>query len=127
MIRRPPRSTLFPYTTLFRSETGAGQFDHAHHDLLVLAVWREETLLQQLIDLFDGVELLVEGEVAGELVAPVGYLEDRPWLGLVLLGVYLDHPDLIRPLVSQLPYRRVLREETIPIGPPVPWAHRTEE
>src|SRR2546429_5983347 len=26
MIRRPPRSTLFPYTTLFRSEAGA-QFD----------------------------------------------------------------------------------------------------
>src|SRR5256885_15933119 len=23
MIRRPPRSTLFPYTTLFRSRTGA--------------------------------------------------------------------------------------------------------
>src|SRR3989441_13141848 len=23
MIRRPPRSTLFPYTTLFRSETGS--------------------------------------------------------------------------------------------------------
>src|SRR3712207_8965553 len=23
MIRRPPRSTLFPYTTLFRSESGA--------------------------------------------------------------------------------------------------------
>src|SRR2546429_9241152 len=23
MIRRPPRSTLFPYTTLFRSETAA--------------------------------------------------------------------------------------------------------
>src|SRR5260221_5239391 len=23
MIRRPPRSTLFPYTTLFRSERGA--------------------------------------------------------------------------------------------------------
>src|SRR3712207_7216726 len=27
MIRRPPRSTLFPYTTLFRSE--AEQHDHA--------------------------------------------------------------------------------------------------
>src|SRR2546422_7803213 len=25
MIRRPPRSTLFPYTTLFRSLTTAGQ------------------------------------------------------------------------------------------------------
>src|SRR3712207_8321960 len=24
MIRRPPRSTLFPYTTLFRSRTGGG-------------------------------------------------------------------------------------------------------
>src|SRR2546430_13093479 len=24
MIRRPPRSTLFPYTTLFRSEEGEG-------------------------------------------------------------------------------------------------------
>src|SRR2546430_10153759 len=28
MIRRPPRSTLFPYTTLFRSCSGAGT--HAH-------------------------------------------------------------------------------------------------
>src|SRR2546428_3865305 len=27
MIRRPPRSTLFPYTTLFRSETGPGSMD----------------------------------------------------------------------------------------------------
>src|SRR3712207_8834620 len=25
MIRRPPRSTLFPYTTLFRSDQGAQQ------------------------------------------------------------------------------------------------------
>src|SRR2546422_3546404 len=25
MIRRPPRSTLFPYTTLFRSPPGLGQ------------------------------------------------------------------------------------------------------
>src|SRR5215217_8394047 len=29
MIRRPPRSTLFPYTTLFRSNAHAG---HALHD-----------------------------------------------------------------------------------------------
>src|SRR5258705_10184939 len=28
MIRRPPRSTLFPYTTLFRS-TGGGSLDEA--------------------------------------------------------------------------------------------------
>src|SRR5687768_17811866 len=32
MIRRPPRSTLFPYTTLFRSRVGVcgGGFDLAH-------------------------------------------------------------------------------------------------
>src|SRR2546426_7824251 len=28
MIRRPPRSTLFPYTTLFRSPYGAGEWHH---------------------------------------------------------------------------------------------------
>src|SRR2546429_3252638 len=33
MIRRPPRSTLFPYTTLFRSDVPDGQpGDPAAHD-----------------------------------------------------------------------------------------------
>src|SRR2546430_10113608 len=31
MIRRPPRSTLFPYTTLFRSRSGAAQRAAGHH------------------------------------------------------------------------------------------------
>src|ERR1039458_728494 len=33
MIRRPPRSTLFPYTTLFRSDEEHQQHDHSrdHH------------------------------------------------------------------------------------------------
>src|SRR3712207_8147420 len=30
MIRRPPRSTLFPYTTLFRSEGGHGRAADQH-------------------------------------------------------------------------------------------------
>src|SRR3712207_6910354 len=29
MIRRPPRSTLFPYTTLFRSEEGTYEIERA--------------------------------------------------------------------------------------------------
>src|SRR5438034_11702804 len=29
MSRRPPRSTLFPYTTLFRSPAGGSQREHA--------------------------------------------------------------------------------------------------
>src|SRR5437899_7024340 len=42
MIRRPPRSTLFPYTTLFRSLDATG---HRHRGLLSaadLAAWRPE-------------------------------------------------------------------------------------
>src|SRR5256885_13138212 len=30
MIRRPPRSTLFPYTTLFRSPSGSEAAEHVH-------------------------------------------------------------------------------------------------
>src|SRR2546423_9171489 len=39
MIRRPPRSTLFPYTTLFRSniQTGAERMPHDLSHLRVLA------------------------------------------------------------------------------------------
>src|SRR3712207_8266472 len=33
MIRRPPRSTLFPYTTLFRSEQGRVLAAHGADDL----------------------------------------------------------------------------------------------
>src|SRR5256885_12482919 len=33
MIRRPPRSTLFPYTTLFRSHADGARFLHARHAL----------------------------------------------------------------------------------------------
>src|SRR2546430_9057074 len=32
MIRRPPRSTLFPYTTLFRSRSAAGPWMRGPHD-----------------------------------------------------------------------------------------------
>src|SRR2546430_14458538 len=38
MIRRPPRSTLFPYTTLFRSlvaDVARGRADHARHGVLL--------------------------------------------------------------------------------------------
>src|SRR3712207_5547054 len=39
MIRRPPRSTLFPYTTLFRSGVLPLDYgDHLHLELLALEV-----------------------------------------------------------------------------------------
>src|SRR3712207_8591857 len=36
MIRRPPRSTLFPYPTLFRSGDALGLAEHVHGHVLEL-------------------------------------------------------------------------------------------
>src|SRR5205814_8540999 len=36
MVRRPPRSTLFPYTTLFRSFGGKTSYDADNRPLLVM-------------------------------------------------------------------------------------------
>src|SRR3712207_8625601 len=36
MIRRPPRSTLFPYTTLFRSRDRAVRVDLRHHHVVAV-------------------------------------------------------------------------------------------
>src|SRR5436190_11855795 len=44
MIRRPPRSTLFPYTTLFRSEGQAAYLDQACHGDAELRARLEELL-----------------------------------------------------------------------------------
>src|SRR5258707_7262266 len=42
MIRRPPRSTLFPYTTLFRSDLPAGAFERGHYlEKICVAVQRD--------------------------------------------------------------------------------------
>src|SRR2546429_1605217 len=38
MIRRPPRSTLFPYTTLFRSHPIRGRFDDQALNLGIVIV-----------------------------------------------------------------------------------------
>src|SRR2546427_10206069 len=47
MIRRPPRSTLFPYTTLFRSRVTEGsQFKMASFVLTGLSVAAERKVLE---------------------------------------------------------------------------------
>src|SRR2546430_9139288 len=48
MIRRPPRSTLFPYTTLFRSDdqgVAAILFLHVHRQAQVHRMWIEAVWL----------------------------------------------------------------------------------
>src|SRR4051794_41637803 len=40
MIRRPPRSTLFPYTTLFRSQRTLRQADDGLPQVSTVTIWR---------------------------------------------------------------------------------------
>src|SRR2546422_6351468 len=57
MIRRPPRSTLFPYTTLFRSRAAHRSTAQAHRD--------DAAVPAHPGDLFDGgAELLAAGDDA---------------------------------------------------------------
>src|SRR3712207_6987911 len=45
MIRRPPRSTLFPYTTLFRSQRrGAGRGHSVSSAVVRLATWNVNSI-----------------------------------------------------------------------------------
>src|SRR5256885_8666606 len=56
MIRRPPRSTLFPYTTLFRSDRGRFIAGHSGHQKLHLSgglvldvvIWNERVVYGSL-------------------------------------------------------------------------------
>src|SRR2546422_4640566 len=64
MIRRPPRSTLFPYTTLFRSE---GRFLHALNYCMLLP-----------------------GPEAQQLATYIGWLMHRTWGGIAAGGLFVD-------------------------------------
>src|SRR5947209_18693890 len=63
MIRRPPRSTLFPYTTLFRSHTGLAGMDDAR---------RYEMQRVRLLADFDGVAGVVTALIARDHVEALG-------------------------------------------------------
>src|SRR2546427_13310562 len=85
MIRRPPRSTLFPYTTLFRSVAGDDADELRPEDLAELGVFRvRQGLERRSID--DG-PVLVHGAAgrrhrrAGCVGAPGGaydYVDPLP-------------------------------------------------
>src|SRR2546425_6864174 len=67
MIRRPPRSTLFPYTTLFRSQIGA---DVAHQLLLVDGADAAERVgFHVLVQQFIGIQFRAVGRKPEELDA----------------------------------------------------------
>src|SRR2546430_15316136 len=77
MIRRPPRSTLFPYTTLFRSPVHELDLD-VHH-----RVAREHTVLERFLHpLLHRADVLARDHAADDVV-----LEDEPGARLAWLHV----------------------------------------
>src|SRR2546425_11157770 len=93
MIRRPPRSTLFPYTTLFRSQIGVLLFEEVDEGL--------EPLERQLLDparlLLDAVlELLVVHAVLEDEAALVERLHDAGahLVEVERLGHVVERPEL---------------------------------
>src|SRR5258708_18875896 len=62
MIRRPPRSTLFPYTTLFRSGVGADMPVITANGIVgkVLRVYPSTSLVLMINDQSSGVGVLLE-------------------------------------------------------------------
>src|SRR2546422_11532806 len=80
MIRRPPRSTLFPYTTLFRSHMLAAMLkfllqEYRKHPMARFAVWM----------LAYGAALKVVSLTAGSVPALLWVLY---WAGMIALGFY---------------------------------------
>src|SRR3712207_7920388 len=67
MIRRPPRSTLFPYTTLFRSRPGPA--DDAHEVRVVVGPDRARHFLEldRVVPLDLRLEVGVDAVVLGAL------------------------------------------------------------
>src|SRR3712207_8862432 len=102
MIRRPPRSTLFPYTTLFRSpgpEVGirAGTQDrHGGHDRRGERTGRRPTgevdaLLEALLDQVPAARVLADADERSE--EHTSELQSRQYLVCRLL---LEHKRLVK-------------------------------
>src|SRR6266571_8719677 len=78
MIRRPPRPTLFPYTTLFRSQPQLGAFKKAGLD-----PHRHLVEIRGYDGLEQGQELKVEIFAAGELVDVTSTSKGKGFQGLI--------------------------------------------
>src|SRR2546430_11449397 len=83
MIRRPPRSTLFPYTTLFRAPFGILGFETAVALALEQLVHAGRISLMRMVELFTtgpGRVLGIERKIwPGQAADLTIFSFDRPW------------------------------------------------
>src|SRR3989442_1093078 len=95
MIRRPPRSTLFPYTTLFRSHVKGAHLRGARHVVLKVATGFYKNRARGLPS-GDGLFLLLDAEtgIPDVLLEEHGYLTDLRTAAAVALTLrYLAPKD----------------------------------
>src|SRR5687768_5160589 len=81
MIRRPPRSTLFPYTTLFRSNfignVEGREIYSGVADVIVCDGFTGNVVLKTSEGLVEVVEALLGAELQGTFSSQMGYLLSR--------------------------------------------------
>src|SRR2546427_9153131 len=92
MIRRPPRSTLFPYTTLFRSTHGVQHADNLIIRFIVAAIEQGAQLHPA-----NKASLAARGQRRGEVpssIAEVASIPERPvsphGFGVRIVPIHLD-------------------------------------
>src|SRR3712207_7606741 len=91
MIRRPPRSTLFPYTTLFRSGETAEEAGFA-------SIWVMDHFFQ-IGAVGEAEEPLLEGYSALNYLAGI---TQRVKLGTLVTGVHYRYPGILLKTVTTL-------------------------
>src|SRR3712207_9311062 len=81
MIRRPPRSTLFPYTTLFRSDPPVQAGHQDGGEVVFEAVRRQAAVIEQLHDPGQFLPARgADGDLLHLRLPPMSSRRMRPWI-----------------------------------------------
>src|SRR3989449_10258740 len=109
MIRRPPRSTLFPYTTLFRSVNALILGEHGDS---MVPIWSSATIAGLPLDKWPGFDANVQKEVFEETkTAGAQVIKLKGGSGF---AVGLSIREVVHALI--LDSRRVLPVSTLQLG-----------
>src|SRR3712207_9254696 len=109
MIRRPPRSTLFPYTTLFRSGGPAGQIAIMHRELVENKRWVSEGQYLRTLNFC----MLLPGPEAQQVATYIGW-RLHGTLGGIVAGSFFVIPSIF--VLLLLSYLAVAHSDVPAVG-----------
>src|SRR2546423_7218467 len=98
MIRRPPRSTLFPYTTLFRSWSARGHGDLALADAIAQSC---DVYFYQL-GLKLGLTSMLEDELEAQLIRSEEHTSELQSLAYLVCRLLLEKKKKITTIVDYM-------------------------